>query len=73
MDTGPKIIFSLPFFLGLSVVWALVWAWIGWLLCDRRCPKRAIFVEDSGAWTIGKLEATNFREDGITEQSAGLS
>lgn len=63
MDTGPKIVLSVPVFFAVAAVWAFVWAWIGWLLSDRRRPRRAIFVEDGGAWTIGKLHHVDNRAD----------
>jgi hypothetical protein len=63
MDTGPKIVFSVPFFIAVAAAWALVWAWIGWLLSDRSRPRRFIMVEDSGAWTIAKLHSVDSRAD----------
>jgi hypothetical protein len=63
MDTGPNIVLNVPFFFGVAAAWALVWAWIGWLLADRRRPRRFIFVEDSGAWTVAKLHSVDDRAD----------
>jgi hypothetical protein len=63
MDTGSNVILSLPFFLAVAAIWALIWAWIGWLLSDRRRPRRFIFVEDTGAWTIAKLHSVDNRDD----------
>jgi len=63
METGHAIICSAPLFIALAIAWGIVCAWLGWLLHACRTPKRAIFIEDSGAWTIGKFRESNHLDD----------
>jgi hypothetical protein len=63
MESTTSIILSFPVFCGLVVGLIAFGGLIGFLLADRRPPRRFILVEDSGAWTIAKLHSIDNRAD----------
>jgi hypothetical protein len=63
METSYSVVCELPLFIGMFAAWGLTCLWLGYLLADRRRPRRFIMVEDSGAWTVAKFHSVDNRND----------